>query len=67
MAIIGFIFCCLVLLYFTFALGFMVLGTIALTGELGTGEKIATIIGLVVLCYSWYGLFSGVAISIEGI
>lgn len=40
MAIIGFIFCFLLLLYFTFALGFAVVGTIALTGEFGAGEKL---------------------------
>lgn len=67
MAIIGFIFCFLLLLYFTFALGFMVVGTVALTGKLDTDAKIATIIGLVVLGYSWYWLFSDVTISIGGI
>lgn len=67
MAIIGFIFCLLLLLYFTFALGFMVVGTIALTGKLTTGQTITTIVSLVVLAYNWYWLFSDVTISIGGV
>lgn len=67
MAIIGFIFCFLLLLYFTFVLGFAVVGTIALTGKLTTGQTITTIVSLVVLAYNWYWLFSGVTISIGGI
>lgn len=67
MAIIGFIFCFLLLLYFTFALGFMVVGTVALTGKLDTSATIATIIGLVVLGYSWYGLLHDITINIGGI
>lgn len=67
MAIIGFLFCFVALCYFTFALVFSVVGIIALTGEVSTGQRIFTLIASIALGYGWYGLFKNITITIGGL
>lgn len=67
MALLGFIFCLLILLYLSAYWAFAVLGTIALTGKLDKGSKIAGVIGFIILAYGWYWLFKDVTFNIGGI
>jgi hypothetical protein len=67
MAIIGFIFCFVALCYFTFALGFSVIGTMALTGTISKGQQLFTLIAAVALGWGWYGLFQNITISVGGL
>lgn len=64
MAIIGFIFSFLLLCYFTFALVFSVIGTIALTGTISRGQWIFTVIASILLGYGWYGLLIKITITV---
>lgn len=67
MAIIGFLFCFVALCYFTFALAFSVVGTVALTGCVSIGQRIFTLIAAIALGYGWYGLFKNVTITVGGL